>query len=185
MGRVGRGSAARTDDPRYARTREQVRRAVLDLLSDGAEVVTFARVADRAGVNRSTVHQHYGTRQELVADAYASAIARVTDPLARCPFDTRDGAPPRELHDMFSRAGELEIDRLPVAERALVAQNLADQLALELVERFSAGARPPGFEAVPPRMHAEYVAGGLARLLLGEATVAAAAEGWALMAPRR
>jgi len=48
-------------------TRRRIKRAVRELLAEGAfHTSTVEQVADRAGVSRATVYQHFGSRLELV-----------------------------------------------------------------------------------------------------------------------
>ncbi|HEY9292639.1 MAG TPA: TetR family transcriptional regulator [Microlunatus sp.] len=185
-------SVANPADPRYRRTRAQICAATRRLLeTTDAQRLTFGQVATAAEVNRSTVHQHYASRHELVADALATDLAEIAGPLDRCPFD-RSGEVPSELVEMFA-AGEQQcaiLDRLSGTDRGLVAVRLTELLAARLVDRFADGARPPGFDQVPAADHAHYVAGGLVQLLLdrpsGDRRRAAeqrADEAWRLIAP--
>jgi len=221
---------ANTADPRYRRTRAQICAATRRLLdTTDAGRLTFAQVAAAADVNRSTVHQHYASRHELVADALATDLAEITRPLSDCPFDRADAdfrgdahrdhdhggdqpdafgpglpdaPPPAELVQMFiaARQQRTVLERLSGTDRDLLAARLTDLVAEQLTERFRSGARPAGFAAVTPAAHARYVAGGLVQLLLraivaepsGAGTAGddhgperAAAEAWALIAPRR
>lgn len=57
-----RGRTQRSD-----RTRERIKRAVRELLADGSfHTATVEEVADRAGVARATLYQHFRSRLELV-----------------------------------------------------------------------------------------------------------------------
>src|SRR5437016_7988428 len=52
---------------RSAATRERIKAAVRELLAEGTfHTSTVEHVADRAGVSRATVYQHFGSRLELV-----------------------------------------------------------------------------------------------------------------------
>lgn len=192
---------ANRDDPRFRRTRAQICAATLRLLDDtDASRLTFGQVASAAEVNRSTVHQHYASRHELVADAVAGELAAIAEPLNRCPFDS-SGQVPTELVEMFAAATahRQALTRLGAADSGLLASRLTDLLATQLADRFAVGARPGGFGAVPAVVHADYVAGGLVRLLLGalgagggsdDPTTAAgprrlAEQAWSLIAPSR
>jgi len=60
-------SAARSDDPRVERTRAAVIEAASDLLvSEGPGAVTHANVAAAANVSRTTVYNHWPTREDLL-----------------------------------------------------------------------------------------------------------------------
>lgn len=164
-------SAPKSADPRYRRTRAQICAATRRLLeSGGAGRLTFAMVAEAAGVNRSTVHQHYASRQELVADALAGDLAAIAEPLDRCPFERGHATPP-ELVEMFTavRDQRAVFDRLDGIETCLVTDRLTDLLTTQLAERFAEGNRPAGFDHVPARTHARFVAAGLVGLLFDRA----------------
>lgn len=77
---VSGSSVQPTLDPRAARTRERVLRAVSALLAEGgAAAVTHQRVAERAGVGRATVYRHWPTAADLLYDG----LALVDEPLLR------------------------------------------------------------------------------------------------------
>src|SRR4051812_16535429 len=69
---------------RTAQVTQRVLDAVLDLLVEGgAEACTYRSVADRAGVERSTLYRRYPDRWEMMIDAFmARAAADVMPPLA-------------------------------------------------------------------------------------------------------
>ncbi|MFW6597083.1 TetR/AcrR family transcriptional regulator [Propionibacteriaceae bacterium Y2011] len=181
-----RRTAGNPDDPRYRRTRALLCTAARQLLADGdTRRLTFARVAELAEVNRSTVHQHYGSVPELVADALSAELVDITRPIASCPF--ADGTTtPAELRDMFAAAHAWwpTLTRLDATGAALVARRLGALLTEQLVARFATG-RPPGFDAVPTDVHAHYVATGLVALLLdGDGSPEQRADhAWLLLAP--
>ncbi|GMA32953.1 TetR/AcrR family transcriptional regulator [Litorihabitans aurantiacus] len=63
-------------DPRIARTRHSLQRALFDLLGTrDLEDVTIADIVEHAGVNRSSFYQHYSDKDTLLADAIDSALA--------------------------------------------------------------------------------------------------------------
>ncbi|SDT20156.1 TetR/AcrR family transcriptional regulator [Microlunatus soli] len=180
---------ANRDDPRFRRTRAQICAATLRLLDDTDPArLTFAQVASAADVNRSTVHQHYGSRHELVADAVAGELAAIAEPLDRCRLDGA-GPVPGEFVDMFAAAADHRpaLNRLGAADRGLLAARLTELLSARLAARFGAGARPDGFDTVPATVHADYVAGGLTRMLLGAdgESGRTAEQAWDLIAPVR
>ncbi len=56
------------EDARVARTRGDIARAVLEVLtSEGSDGVTHARVADLAGYSKTTLYAHWPTRVDLIA----------------------------------------------------------------------------------------------------------------------
>ena len=58
---------AHSRSPRPARTRSKITEAVRELLAEGRfHESTVEEVADRAGVARATVYQHFGSRLDLV-----------------------------------------------------------------------------------------------------------------------
>jgi AcrR family transcriptional regulator len=68
--RIGRGRAGVAD------TRERILQAVRDLLAEGTfHETTVEEIAARAGVARSTLHLHFGSRMSLV-DAICELLAR-------------------------------------------------------------------------------------------------------------
>lgn len=178
----------KTDDPRYRRTRAQICAATRRLLEAGdVSRLTFARIAEAAEVNRSTVHQHYASRHELVADALSGDLARIAAPLDQCPFEGRSHAPD-ELIQMFAAVRDQRpiFDRLNNIESGLVIERLSGLLTAQLAARFAAGSRPGGFEQVPPEIHARFVAAGLAGLLITEhrdGPAELARQAWQLIAP--
>jgi AcrR family transcriptional regulator len=68
----------RSDDPRVERTRAAVIEAASDLLvADGPGAITHANVAQVANVSRTTVYNHWPTREDLLRAAIES-LGRVT-----------------------------------------------------------------------------------------------------------
>ena len=62
---------------RTAEVTQRINRAVLDLVVErGAQACTFAMVAERAGVERSTLYRRYSDQWEMMIDAI---IARAAD----------------------------------------------------------------------------------------------------------
>src|SRR2546426_11284475 len=60
---------------RSAATRERIKTAVRELLAEGTfHTATVEEVADRAGISRATLYQHFGSRLELV-DAICDTFA--------------------------------------------------------------------------------------------------------------
>lgn len=63
----------RSDDPRVERTRAAVIEAASDLLvADGPGAITHANVAQVANVSRTTVYNHWPTREDLLRAAIES-----------------------------------------------------------------------------------------------------------------
>lgn len=62
-------------DPRVARTRRSLQRALLELArTRDLDDVTVADIVERAGVNRSSFYQHYSGKDTLLADAIDAAL---------------------------------------------------------------------------------------------------------------
>ena len=71
-------SAPRSDDPRVERTRAAVIEAASDLLvAEGPGAITHANVAVAANVSRTTVYNHWPTREDLLRAAIDS-VGRIT-----------------------------------------------------------------------------------------------------------
>jgi AcrR family transcriptional regulator len=86
------------EDARVARTRADVARAALEVLTvEGSDAVTHARVAELAGYSKTTLYTHWATRVELIALAL--------DALGELPHHERSG----ELRDDL--IGELQAFR--------------------------------------------------------------------------
>lgn len=66
---------------RSARIRQQVHRAVIDLLRDrSADDLTIAQVAEESGVHQATIYRRWGSVPALIEDLVAAGPAR-TSPL--------------------------------------------------------------------------------------------------------
>lgn len=63
---------ARTDDPRYQRSRQALRAAFLQLTHEDLSSVTVSAVCELSGVDRATFYRHVRDVQELAADVIAS-----------------------------------------------------------------------------------------------------------------
>ena|SRR3989440_8581425 len=72
---AGRAYRTRRRETRSAGTRERIMEAVRALLAEGTfHESTVEQVADRAGISRATLYQHFGSRLELV-DAICDTFA--------------------------------------------------------------------------------------------------------------
>ncbi|WP_197283507.1 TetR/AcrR family transcriptional regulator [Mycobacterium sp. Marseille-P9652] len=66
----GRDADETGEDARIARTRADVARTALDVLvHEGADALTHAHVADRAGYSKTTLYKHWPSRFDLAAMA--------------------------------------------------------------------------------------------------------------------
>ena len=125
--RPTRGSA------RVARTRQRIMDAVRELLADGRfQEATVAEVAERAGVSRATLYQHFGTRLGLV-DAICETLADNPALVALRRAPERESA--AEMLQYFLR----ETVRFWASERAihrhLYGLAVIDTAAADFVER--------------------------------------------------
>lgn len=94
------------EDARVARTRSDVARAALDLLTtEGSDAVTHARVAEVAGYSKTTLYAHWPARFDLIAVAL--------DAIGEMPHHERVGDLRADL------IGELTIFRQAVVEMRL------------------------------------------------------------------
>jgi AcrR family transcriptional regulator len=66
------GVAAQPLDARVVRTRGDILRAAVDVLtSEGLDAVTHHRLAEVAGYSRATIYKHWPTREALFVDAFS------------------------------------------------------------------------------------------------------------------
>ncbi|MEU2243706.1 TetR/AcrR family transcriptional regulator [Streptomyces sp. NPDC018338] len=93
---------ATTGDPRAARTRAKLRRALLDECAERplAEVTTAALVR-RAGVGRATFYVHYADLEALAVDACADVVRDAVDALHAWRGVPDPAAPPPALVAFF------------------------------------------------------------------------------------
>ncbi|WP_049562387.1 TetR/AcrR family transcriptional regulator [Nonomuraea sp. SBT364] len=150
------------DDPRAQRTRARLHAALLDLAAERElGSITISEVAKRAEVNRATVYLHYPDVDTLAADALEDAVAEVARAAALCPLDAPRDRAPEPLTALFAHvsAGAARYAWLLGSPRCTA--RLRERLTGELSARFAGGARPPGFDDVPPDVHAAYLSGAL------------------------
>jgi AcrR family transcriptional regulator len=103
---TGDKAAGTSEDARVARTRADVARAALEVLTvEGSDAVTHARVAELAGYSKTTLYTHWPSRVELIALAL--------DALGELPHHTQTG----NLRDDL--AGELQAFRGGITEMRL------------------------------------------------------------------
>jgi AcrR family transcriptional regulator len=95
-----------SEDARVARTRADVARAALEVLTDeGSDAVTHARVAELAGYSKTTLYTHWASRVDLIVLA--------VDALGELPHHERSG----DLRDDI--VGELVAFRRGITEMRL------------------------------------------------------------------
>lgn len=72
MAPTGDDVAGQPLDARVIRTRNDILRAAIDVLTDeGLEAVTHHRLAEVAGYSRATIYKHWPTRDALFVDAFS------------------------------------------------------------------------------------------------------------------
>lgn len=111
----------RAPDPRTARTRAAILAATKELLTEqGVEATTIATIAKRAAVGTSSVYVHFASKQELIAELIATALAAQS-----VPFELA-GTVRSPLERIFAR-GQAYLafaQAEPAAARALLASGL-------------------------------------------------------------
>lgn len=120
----GSKAGATGEDARVSRTRADVARAALEVLTDeGSDAVTHARVAEIAGYSKTTLYTHWPARIDLIA----MAIESIGDmPHHQLTGDLRD--------DLI---GELKVFRAGVVDIRLdrVLSGMAEWASVEQMAR--------------------------------------------------
>lgn len=139
--------ARRPDDPRVERTRALVIAAAAELLmDDGPGAITHASVASAANVSRTTVYNHWPTREDLL----------------RSTIDSIDQPSP----DIDDLTGTLRID-LGILCQHLVTDLIDDQRAPLIANMMERALHDEVVESVRNQFLAEYR--GLFRVVLDKA----------------
>jgi AcrR family transcriptional regulator len=162
---------------RAAQTRERIVAAGAELLHDGSirdwRALTIRGVAERAGVNESTVFRHFGDErslrdavmrrledqsgidlEQLRLDQIRDATTRMLGQVRSFPLATRPALDPtladasRRLHEAFARAVDDAADRWPAADRTLAAAMFDVLWAIASYERLVADWQLDHDEAV-------------------------------------
>lgn len=140
-------AARRPDDPRVERTRALVIAAAAELLmQDGPGAITHANVASAASVSRTTVYNHWPTREDLL----------------RATIDSIDQSAP----DIDDLTGTLRID-LGILCQRLVTDLIDDQRAPLIANMMERALHDEVVESVRNQFFAEYR--GLFRVVLDKA----------------
>ncbi|MFD4945836.1 TetR/AcrR family transcriptional regulator [Streptomyces sp. NPDC058239] len=91
------------EDPRAARTRAKLRRALLDECAQRPLAdVSVAALVRRAGVGRATFYLHYGDLEALAVDACADVVRDAVDALHAWRGTPDPASPPPALVDFFA-----------------------------------------------------------------------------------
>jgi AcrR family transcriptional regulator len=119
---------------RTARTRAAVLQAAIEELNDtGYADATVERVAERAGVAKTTIYRRWGSLNGLLADLMAEHAAREI----RVPDE---GSLDGDLHALANGVlGSLRVPALRTAFGVLVKEAWADPAVRELLSGFLAG----------------------------------------------
>ncbi|WP_035843596.1 TetR/AcrR family transcriptional regulator [Kitasatospora azatica] len=135
-------------DPRAARTRAKLRRALLDECAQHplAEV-SVAALVRRAGVGRATFYLHYGDLEALAVDACADVVREAVDALHAWRGTADPASPPPALLAFFAelapRAGLYRALLLPGGAGPLGQVLHEDLRARSHTERSLVGAPEP------------------------------------------
>lgn len=116
--------------------RNALHAALQVLLENGVEGVTLEEVAARSGVAKSTLYRHFGSKEELVAQAARSCVIEHTTP------DTGDLA--EDLHQLFSQyQTSEEARRFPDLLPMLIDAANRDPQMRDIVDEVLAERRRP------------------------------------------
>lgn len=63
-------------DPRYIRSREGLRRALVELAHEDPSGVTVSAVCERTGIDRATFYRHFNELDDLIADTIGDLVDR-------------------------------------------------------------------------------------------------------------
>jgi AcrR family transcriptional regulator len=142
--RTGRGR------PGAAETRERILQAVRDLLAEGRfHEATVEEIAGRAGVARSTLHLHFGSRMGLV-DAMC-AILGGTDERAEIRSSLELADPAEALRSVLSSAVRFWAAEEDI-HRSLYGLAEIDPAARAFVDRQTSGRRSD-LQRLSKRLH--------------------------------
>lgn len=134
---MGRASAEASLDRRQRRSREALRRGLLELIGDVPyDAITIDQIADRADVGRATFYAHYGDKADLLRElsdeliTEAASRAKSTEPGSARAYSGRSAA------EIINHAGEHpDLYRLVIsgaggaAPRAQLFNTLRDAVA--------------------------------------------------------
>ncbi|AOS64020.1 TetR/AcrR family transcriptional regulator [Actinoalloteichus hymeniacidonis] len=156
-------------DPRVARTRASLQKALLDLARERPlDDVTVGDIASRAGVNRSSFYQHYVDKETLLAEALEDALHDVSTQLPEAPALTGTLSMPIELITYLDHiAANAAVYRRVLGEHGstLIAARLRQRV--ETIVRETVGAAG---SAARTDLPVDVVAAGIAGSALGVIT---------------
>lgn len=118
-------------DPRTARTRSRTLEAAFQMLGEeGLDNTTVERIAECAGVHKTTVYRHWPEREDLLAEALE---ANMTPPAAPDTGDIRADL----VTAMTGLARTISTPPWSVVLPSLIAASARDQRLAELHRRFT------------------------------------------------
>jgi AcrR family transcriptional regulator len=130
-------SATRGREPRQRLSREERRRRLIDtawqvVRDEGSDALTLGHIADRAGVTKPVVYDHFGTREGLLA-----ALYREFDERQNLLIDAAIAASKDRLADKAGVIADTYVDCVLAQGRELpgVIAALAGAPELELLKR--------------------------------------------------
>ncbi|HEV2473863.1 MAG TPA: TetR/AcrR family transcriptional regulator [Chthonomonadales bacterium] len=146
-------------DRRAERTREALRKAFIELVSErGYDATTIQLLADRANVARTTFYLHYQSKQELFMDCHDNIVCRL--PRTSISQTLLSGSPPPGMVAAFEHlaaAGDLIRAILRSKEGALIVRMLHDWKRRTIEAQLQAALAEES--AVPVDLLANYLAG--------------------------
>ncbi|APU15877.1 MULTISPECIES: TetR/AcrR family transcriptional regulator [Actinoalloteichus] len=156
-------------DPRVARTRASLQKALLDLARERPlDEVAVGDVTARAGVNRSSFYQHYADKETLLAEALENALHDVSTQLPEVPIASGTPTMPSELITYLEHiAANAAVYRRVLGEHGSTVVTARLRQRVELIVRDAVGAaHSPAHTDLP----VDVVASGIAGSALGVIT---------------
>ena len=170
-------------DERHAQLLDVAREFIRD---EGSDALTLARLAERAGVTKPLVYQHFGTRPAVLVELYREFKVRTHVALESALEETDDSldSVARTITDAYIDCIDAESTEVPGVGGALSGSAELEDLRQELDHAFSARCKAaldqfaPGGNASDASLHAILgAADGLARaIVLEQVTVVEAKE---------
>ncbi|SJM71237.1 TetR/AcrR family transcriptional regulator [Gulosibacter sp. 10] len=127
-------------DDRHAQLLDVAREFIRD---EGSDALTLARLAERAGVTKPLVYQHFGTKSAVLAELYAEFKSRtrlaLDAAIERTPACL--GEVSRLISDAYIGCIDAESTELPGVAGALSGSTELEELRQEADVEFSASCR--------------------------------------------
>lgn len=111
--------------------------------SEGSDSLTLARMAERAGVTKPLVYQHFGTKAAVLAELYRGFKVRTHEALDAALTEAPSSLPEvaRIIADAYIDCIDAESTELPGVGGALSGSPELEELRQEADEAFSARCR--------------------------------------------